>query len=217
MFGSDLLIDLHTGFSGGRSGGLVFLSLSEFSTVVIHKVKGFSVVSEAEVYVFLEFSCFFYDPADVDSLMPGSFAFPKSSLNIWRFSVHALLKPHVENFERHCARVWDECTVLQVAHSLPLSFLGLEWKAAFSSPVATAGILSAALSQHHLLESEIAQLEFYPPVALSIVMLPKAHLTLRSKVFGSRWVITPITMMVIIILSFTNNNLCLISNEMLKL
>ena len=103
MFGSDLLIDLHTGFSGGRSGGLVVLSLSELSTVVIHKVKGFSVVSEAEVYVFLEFSCFFYDPADVDSLMPGSFAFPKSSLNIWKFSVHILLKPSLKDFEHYLA------------------------------------------------------------------------------------------------------------------
>ena len=67
--------------------------------VVIHIVKGFSVIYEAEVL--LEFSCFFYDPTDVDNLIPGSFAFSKSSLNMWKFLVHVLLKPRLENFE-HC-------------------------------------------------------------------------------------------------------------------
>ena len=68
--------------------------------VVIHTVKGFSIVSEAEVEVFLEFSCFFYDPTDVGNLISGSSAFSKSSLNIWKFSVHVLLKPGLENFEK---------------------------------------------------------------------------------------------------------------------
>ena len=67
--------------------------------VLIHTVRGFSVVSEAEVDVFLEFSCFFYDLADVGNLISGSFAFSKSSLNIWKFLVHVLLKPSSENFE----------------------------------------------------------------------------------------------------------------------
>ena len=61
--------------------------------VVIHTVKGFSTVGEAAVDVFLEFSCFFYDPTDVGDLISGSFAFSKSSLNIWKFSAHELLKP----------------------------------------------------------------------------------------------------------------------------
>ena len=74
-------------------------------SVVIHTVKGFSVVNEAEVDVFLEFSCFFYDLADVDNLISGSSAFSKSSLNIWDFSVHVLLKPHLENFEHYFASV----------------------------------------------------------------------------------------------------------------
>ena len=69
--------------------------------VVIHIDKGFSVVSEAEVDVFLEFSCFFYDPMDVGNLNSGSSAFSKSSLNIWNFSVHILLKPRLENFEHY--------------------------------------------------------------------------------------------------------------------
>ena len=67
--------------------------------VVIHTVKGFSKVNEADV--FLEFSCFFNDPADVDSLISGSSAFSESSLNFWTFSVHIQLKPGLENFEHY--------------------------------------------------------------------------------------------------------------------
>ena len=66
---------------------------------MIHTVKGFGIVGEAEVDVFLEFFCFFYDPVDVGNLISGSFAFSKSSLNIWNFVVHILLKPILENFE----------------------------------------------------------------------------------------------------------------------
>ena len=73
--------------------------------VVIHTVIGFSIVSEAEVDVFLEFSCFFYDPMDVGKLISGSSAFSKSSLNIWKFSSHVLLKPSLENFEHYFASV----------------------------------------------------------------------------------------------------------------
>ena len=66
---------------------------------MIHIVKGFHVVSEAEVYDFLELSCFFYDPTDVGNSISGSSAFPKFSLYIWKFLVHVLLKPNLENFE----------------------------------------------------------------------------------------------------------------------
>ena len=72
---------------------------------VIHTVKGCSVVNEAEVDIFLEFSCFFYDPEDVGNLISGSSAFSKSSLNIWKFSIHLLLKPRLENFEYYFASV----------------------------------------------------------------------------------------------------------------
>ena len=71
--------------------------------VVIHMVKGFSVVNETEVDVFLEFSCLFYDPTDVGNLISGSSVFTKTSLNNWKFSVHVLLKPSLENFEHHSA------------------------------------------------------------------------------------------------------------------
>ena len=70
---------------------------------MVHRVKGFGVISKAEVDVFLEFSCFFDDPADVGNLTSGSSAFSKSSLNIWEFMVHILLKPGLENFEYYFA------------------------------------------------------------------------------------------------------------------
>ena len=71
--------------------------------VVIHIVKGFGVINKAEVYVFLEHSHFFNDPVDVGNLISGSPAFSKSSLNIWKFMVHILLKPGLENFEHYFA------------------------------------------------------------------------------------------------------------------
>ena len=71
--------------------------------VVFHIVKGFGGVNEAEVDVFLELSCFFDDPTDVGNLISGSSAFSKSSLSIWKFMVHALLKPGFENFECYFA------------------------------------------------------------------------------------------------------------------
>ena len=73
--------------------------------IVIHTVKGFGTVNKAEIDVFLELSCFFNDPADVGNLISGSSAFSKSSLNIWDFMVHILLKPDLENFEHYFTRV----------------------------------------------------------------------------------------------------------------
>ena len=97
---------MRTDFSGGRSSGLVFLSLEEFSTVCCdHTAKGFGVINKAEIDVFLEVSCFFDDPVDVSNLTSHSFAFSKSSLNIWKFKVHVLLKPGLQNFEHSFASV----------------------------------------------------------------------------------------------------------------
>ena len=94
-----------------------------FYFVVIHTIKDFSIVNEVEVHVFLELSCFFDDPTDVGNLIPGSSAFSKSSLNIWKFSVHVLLKPHLENFEHYFASVWDECNCVVVWTFFGILFL----------------------------------------------------------------------------------------------
>ena len=82
--------------------------------VVIHTVKGFGIVNKAEVDVFLEFSGFFDDPTDVGNLISGSSAFSKSSLNIWRFIVHVLWKPGLEDFEHDLASMQDECNCVVV-------------------------------------------------------------------------------------------------------
>ena len=79
--------------------------LKNFQFVVIHTVKGFGIVSKAELDVFLELSCIFNDPVDVGNLISGSSAFSKSILNIWKFMVHVLLKPGLENFEHYLTSV----------------------------------------------------------------------------------------------------------------
>ena len=107
-----LLPDLHTNFSRGRSGGLVFPSPSEFSTVYCdpHSQRLWHSQESRNRC----FSCFFHDPADVGNLMSGFSAFSKTSLNIWKFTVHMLLKPGLENFEHYFTSVWDEynCAVV---------------------------------------------------------------------------------------------------------
>ena len=80
---------------------------------MIYTVKGFGIVNKAEVDVFLELSCFFHDPVDVGKLISCSSAFSKSSLNTGKFSVHVLLKPHLENFEHYFASMRDECILWQ--------------------------------------------------------------------------------------------------------
>ena len=85
----------------------IFKNFPQF--FVIHTVKGFSIVNKAEVDVFLEFSCFFDDPTDVDNLISDSSAFSKSSLNIWKFTVQVLFKPGLENFEHYFTSVCCCC------------------------------------------------------------------------------------------------------------
>ena len=91
--------------------------------VVIHTVKGFGVVNKAKVDVFLELSCFFNDPTVVGNLISGSSAFSKSSLNIWKFTVHVLLKPGLENFEHYFASVWNEYNCAGVVTFFGIAFL----------------------------------------------------------------------------------------------
>ena len=94
-----------------------------FQFVVIHTVIGFGIVNKAEIDVFLELSCFFNDPMDVGNLISGSSAFSKSSLNIWKFMVHILLKPGLENFEYYFASMWDECNCVIVWAFFGIAFL----------------------------------------------------------------------------------------------
>ena len=91
--------------------------------IVIHIIKGFTIVNEAEVDVFLEFSYFFYAPTDIGNLISGSSAFSKSSLNIWKFSVYILLKPSLKNFKHYFASMWDECNFVVVWTFFGIAFL----------------------------------------------------------------------------------------------
>ena len=129
------------------------ISFRIFLFIVIHTIKGFGTVNKAKIDVFLKLSCFFDDPEDVDNLISGSSAFSKTSLNIWKFMVHELLKRSLENFENYFTSVrW-----VQLCSSLSILWdcvsLGLEWKLTFSSPVAAAefskfaDILSLLLSK----------------------------------------------------------------------
>ena len=91
--------------------------------VVIHTVKGFGVFNKVEADVFLELFCFFNDPTDVGNLISGSSTFSQSSLNIWKFTVHVLLKPDLENFEHYFASLWDKCNCVVVWTFFGIAFL----------------------------------------------------------------------------------------------
>ena len=122
-------------FPRSQVSGLVFPSLENFPQfVVIHRVKGFGIVNKAEVDVFLEFSCFFDDPTDVGNLLSGSSAFSKSSLNIWKFTFHLLLKPDLENFEHYLTSVWDDCNCTIVWTVFGIALLW-DWNKNWSFPV----------------------------------------------------------------------------------
>ena len=91
--------------------------------VLIHTAKGFGIVNKEKVDVFLELSCFFDDAMDVGNLISGSSAFSKSSLNIWKLSVHLLLNPCLENFEHYSAGVWYVCNCVVVGTFFGIALL----------------------------------------------------------------------------------------------
>ena len=121
--------------SGGRSGGLVFPSLWEFSTVYCdpHSQR-LCDNQKADDDVFMKFSWFFYDPTDAGNLISDSSAFSKSSLNIWKFTVHILLKPGLENFEHYFASMWDECNCAVVSTFFGIALL-CDWNENWPFPV----------------------------------------------------------------------------------
>ena len=102
--------------------------------IVIHTIKDFGIINKAEIHVFLELSCFINDPADVGNLISGSPAFSKSSLNIWKFTVHVLLKPGLENFEHYFTSMWDECNSAVVWAFFGIAFLR-DWNENWPFPV----------------------------------------------------------------------------------
>ena len=147
---------------------------------------------------FLELSYCFHDPADVGNLISGSSAFSKTSLNIWKFTVHVLLKPGMENFEHYFTSVWDECNCAVVWAFFGIAFLW-DWNENWPFPVPWPLLSFPNLLAYWVYSFTASSFRIWdsstgipsPPLALFIVMLSKAHLTSHSRMSGSRWVITP--------------------------
>ena len=110
----------------------LFQNFPPFS--VIHTVKGFGIVNKAEMDIFMELSCFFHDPADVDNLISDSSAFSITSLNIWKFMIHVLLNPALENFKNYWTAMWDECNCVVVWAFFGVAFLR-DWSENWLFPV----------------------------------------------------------------------------------
>ena len=148
--------------------------------------------------LFPELSCFFNDPTDADNFISGSSAFSKTSLSIWKLMVHILLKTGLENFEHYFTSVWDECNCVVVWAFFGIAFLW-GWNENWPFPILWT-LLHFQICWHIACSTFTAS-SFrilnrstgipLPPLALIIVMLPKADLTLHFRMSGSRWVITP--------------------------
>ena len=162
--------------------------------IVIHTVKGFGIVNKAERDVFLELSCFFDDPADVGNLISGSSALSKTSSNIWKFTVHILLKPGLENFEHYLTSVWDECNCAVVWAFFGIAFFGIGMKADLFQSCGHCWVFQICwhiecntfTASSSRIWNSLTGIPL-PPLALFIVMLSKTHLTLHSRMSGSEW------------------------------
>ena len=160
--------------------------------VVIHTAKGFSIVNEAEVDVFLELSCFHYDRVNVGDLISGFSASLKPSFYIWKFWVHILLKPSLKDLEYNLASMWNEpnCNlkILLYCHSLRLNCC---WPFEVLCPLLCFPNLVIYWVQHFnntifRIWNNLARIPS-PPLASFLVMLPKTHLTSHSRMSRSRW------------------------------
>ena len=148
---------------------------------------------------FLELSCFFDDPADVGNLISGSSAFSKTSLNIWKFTVHVLLKPGVENFKHYFTSMWDECNCAVVWAFFGIAFLW-DWNENWPFPACGHCWVFQICWRIECSTSTASSFRMWnsstgipsPPLALFVVMLSKAHLTSHTRMSGSRSVITPL-------------------------
>ena len=166
---------------------------------MIHTVKGFSVVSEAEVNVFMEFSCFICDWTNVGNLISDSSAFSKPSLYIKKFSVHILLKPNLKDFEHNLAGLQNECSCMILWIFFDTAVLW-DWNGN-TDLFQSCGHCWVFQTFWHTACSTFTTSSFriwnssvgipLPPLSLFAVMLPKAHLTSHSRMSGSRWVTTP--------------------------
>ena len=150
-------------------------------------------------------SCFSDDPKQVGKLISSSSSFSNSSLNIWKFTVHVLLKPGLENFEHYCASVWDECNCVVVWTFFGIAFLwdwNENWPFPVLWPLLSFPVLLANFQNCLPTECSAFTASSFriwssstgipsPPLALFVVMLSKTHLTSHSKMSGSTWVITP--------------------------
>ena len=184
-----------------------------------HTVKGIDIVSETEVDVFLELSCFFDDPIDVGNLISGSSVFSKSSLNIWKLTVHILMKPGLKNFEHYFARVWDECNCAVVWAFFSIASC---WDWNKNWPFQSCGHCWVFQIWWHSDCSTFTASSFRiwnssagipsPPLALFVVMLPKAHLTSHWRISGFRWVIIPLWISGLW-RSFLCNSLCIFATS----
>ena len=178
-----------------ETGRVVWYShlLKNFPQFIVIQSKDLVLFNKAELDVFLELSCFFDDPMDVSNLISGSSAFSKTSLNIWKFTVHVLLKPGLEIFEYYYTSVCDECNCTVV-----WGFFGIGMKTDLFQSCGHCWVFQICL---HTECSTFTASPFRiwnsstgiptPLLALFVVMLPKAHLTLHSRMSGSRLVITP--------------------------
>ena len=169
----------------------LFQNLPQF--IVIHTVKGFGIGNKAEIDVFLELSCFFYDPVDAGNFISGSSAFSKTSLNIWKFTGHVLLKLGLENFEHYFTSVWDEWNCAVVWTFFDIAFL---WNWNETDLFQSCGHCWVFQICWHIECSTFTASSFRiwnsstgipsPPLALLVVMLSKAYLRSHSRMSGSR-------------------------------
>ena len=169
--------------------------------MVIHTVDShinFGIVNKAEIDVFLELSCFFDNPTDVDNSISGSSASSKSSLNIWKFLVHVLLKLGLENFEYYFASMWNKCNCMVVWTLFSIALLW-DWMktdvfqscghSEFSKSADIFECSTLTASSFRILNSSAGILS--PPLALFLVTLPKTHLASHSRISSSQWMTTP--------------------------
>ena len=170
----------------------LFQNFPQFA--VIHTVKGFGIVNKAEIDVFLELSWFFDDP--VGNLIFGFSALSKSIFNIWKFTVHILLKPDLENFEPYFTSMWDEGNCAVVGAFFGIAFFEIWMKTDLFQSCGHCWVFQICwhiecstftASSFRILTSSTGISS--PPLALFVVMLPEAHLSSHSRMSGSRWMI----------------------------